>query len=207
MNNETVYKAAIFAAGAVIGGVVSYIVCTRAHRSIYIDGENDYTFDVGVNQIEDYIIKTSETMSDYLESAAVKYSGTLNDEKPSLDEYVQEVMNNNRGKHEETEMPKFVGAITEKMYKEDDDFEKLTGTYFKNEDILAGFNDDFEEVDPEEIGADAWAYIANSDASSVYFKNEDDSRKYEIIITEDSYDDAYEEFLANEISAKENGEE
>lgn len=200
MNNEFVSKAAFFATGAIAGGIVGYIVGSRMHRGEYIEGVEDYIFTDRVNQVEDYIEKVAETI-DGLGGPVAKYSKTF-DDKPPLDAYLKERIND-----KEEDMSKFVGAITEKMYEEDDDYEKLTGTYFKNEHILAGFNDDFEEIDPEEIGTDAWEYIANSDAKAVYFKNEDESRKYEIIITTDSYDDAYEEFLANEVSSKENGEE
>lgn len=218
MSNDAIVKAGLFAAGLSIGTAAGYILGKRTTERDYIDEMYE-----DLHRADDWIDTQREIVNDIFTRGATELEGEsdkivnkLVDEKPSLDDFAREKLNRVEDAIEEgvseirhigedvrevaDKVKKFAGSITEKVFQEDDDFEKLTGTYFKNEGVLVGFNDDFDEIDASEIGEDIFEQIANATDSAVYFKNEDEGRKYEILISENSYDDAYAEYLQTEIA-------
>ena len=76
------------------------------------------------------------------------------------------------------------------------EFDQLSATYFASDQILAGYDDDLWPIDDEELfGRVFLAVRDNPGIAVVYFQDPNQRVQLEIDVTEDSYQDAYVEWV------------
>lgn len=90
--------------------------------------------------------------------------------------------------------------ISEDKFKFENPFhDKLVGTYFENDAVIGGWNEELEPVDEEELVRRlATLCLEPEHDGSYYFSNPDEETDYEIVVTDSSWDESREEYLRNQ---------
>lgn len=146
---------------------------TENHISL---GEKPDIFEIGERAFKDYA------------KAASNAGKKLSEE---FDEAVSVIKN-------AFDKPDYISIISEDEAKDvvADGYDTMTATYFVEDDILAGFDNDLEELNIEEFelleGVNA---LMNSENQSgqVFVKNDNEQIVYELVASSVKYDDAVKE--------------
>jgi hypothetical protein len=81
----------------------------------------------------------------------------------------------------------------------DDGYTSVVGTWFQNDGVLAGWNEQMEEKDPRStIGEEALAILEDPDIKAVYVKNTHLKVLFEILKSDDSIEDVIREIGGQE---------
>lgn len=195
-----------FLVAGVSGVAVGYLVDRFCQEREKAQSEWDDIFDEPELEIPEGV-NEYDTSKQEMENAVDKLFV-----KPSLKDYVdytkfaKEYSDKNANeipKEIIDDAPEFISVITEEEFVRDsgnlDGFVSVTGTYFTQDKVLAGWDDEIGEKDIEEtIGWKAVRTFDDPSAKAVYVKNDLMKVLYEIVRCDDPYDDAVQESQMNQ---------
>lgn len=167
-----------------------------------VNGERKYTetfdkpdiFEIGEKVHNDYT-KYVNNLSEKLNDVAEDISEVVEDVAEDISETVEEIGEVvKKNIFDETEP--YLSVVDEDEAKDlvANGYDTLTATYFIQDDIVAGFDNDLEKLDEVEyeltLGVQA---LANVGEGSVFLKNDSENVVYELVLSEEHYEDAIKE--------------
>ena len=155
------------------------------------EGEEEYNLpDIpeGVNEVEDPDVKMDKEASKLFV-------------KPDLNKYIDYTKYQDLTKNYSTDVPKeevveeFIHVIDEDEFVREtgneDGYISVTASYFTQEKLLAGWNDELVEREPSEtVGEKSLLLFDDPSVKAVYVRNDNLKVLYEIVRCDDSYESA-----------------
>lgn len=199
MDDALIKNLAFAVGGLLVGGIAGFLIGKKVTSEKY-ESIIDIEIAAVKNHYADKASKVTKT-GDYStpEKAAEKFGVTLNDYRPD-DSQDETIAQDAIIEYEPDDMPDISMLdrsdeapyiITIDEYNEDHahDYDKLTLTYYEEDDVLAD-DDDSAVEDPDNlVGEDALTKFGqwSKDKNIVYVRNEDISTDFEIIRKAGSY--------------------
>lgn len=187
MRKDILFGIGGFLAGAAVGAFAGIKIWKKRNdEDIFEDVFYDY------DPVEEVVNFTDEKNNNL---NVGYYTYKMND-KPSLEEVVNKV-----SAAEDADAAGSVRICDEKDFFEENGYEKMTATYFVEDEILAGWNNNLEEIDASELDPIVLSTILGKAPlkESMYFRDDGEQKDICIMVSDGSYDDAYEELIAKEV--------
>ena len=150
--------------------------------------EEELDIPEGVNEVEDPDVKMDKEASKLFV-------------KPDLNKYIDYTKYQDLTKNYSTDVPKeevveeFIHVIDEEEFVREtgneDGYISVTASYFTQEKLLAGWNDELVEREPSEtVGEKSLLIFDDPSVKAVYVRNDNLKVLYEIVRCDDSYESA-----------------